>query len=77
VPGAFSVRVSDPGSGLVAAEQRVRLDGRAMPAEYDAEAGRLTWRPRAPIAPGAHAIVVEAIDMLGNRASVRVPVEVR
>src|SRR5688572_13486031 len=77
VPGAFSVRVSDPGSGLVAAEQRVLLDGRAVPAEYDSEAGRLTWRPRAPLAPGAHAIVVEAVDALGNRASVRVPVEVR
>jgi hypothetical protein len=77
VPGAFSVRVSDPGSGLVAAEQRVLLDGRAVPAEYDSEAGRLTWRPRVPLSPGAHAIVVEAVDALGNRASVRVPVEVR
>jgi murein DD-endopeptidase MepM/ murein hydrolase activator NlpD len=74
---AFSVRLRDEGSGLAAAEQRVLLDGRPVPAAYDAEAGRLTWRPRAPLAPGAHVLDVEAVDALGNRSSVRVPVEVR
>ena len=77
VPAAFSARLSDGGSGLVASQQRVLLDGRRVPAEYDVEAGRLTWRPRAPLAPGAHEIVVEAVDGLGNRSSVRVPVAVR
>lgn len=74
---AFSVRLSDAGSGLVASEQRVLFDGRPVPAEYDVEAGRLTWRPRAPLPAGAHVIVVEAVDGLGNRSSVRVAVEVR
>ncbi|MEO6462153.1 MAG: M23 family metallopeptidase [Candidatus Eisenbacteria bacterium] len=77
VAPAFSVRLSDPGSGLAASEQRVTFDGRPVPAEYDVEAGRLTWRPRAPLPAGAHVIVVEAVDGLGNRSSVRVPVEVR
>jgi hypothetical protein len=76
-PPPFSVRLSDAGSGLAASEQRVTFDGRAVPAEYDSEAGRLTWRPRGPIPAGHHVLVVEAIDALGNRSSVRVPVEVR
>jgi hypothetical protein len=71
------VRLADEGAGLAAAEQRVLLDGRRVPAVYDPEAGSLTWRPRAPLPPGEHAIVVEAIDVLGNRSSVRVPVAVR
>ncbi len=77
VPPAFSVRVSDAGSGLAASEQRITFDGRPVPAEYDVEAGRLTWRPRAPLPAGAHVLVVEVVDGLGNRSSVRVPVEVR
>lgn len=73
----LTVRLRDPGAGLAAAEQRVLLDGRPVPAVYDPEAGTLTWRPRAPLSPGEHAIVVEAIDALGNRSSVLVPVAVR
>ena len=67
----------DRGTGLVASEQKVTFDGVRVPAEYDVEAGRLTWWPRAPLAAGRHAIVVEAVDALGNRSSVHVAVEVR
>jgi hypothetical protein len=76
-PPAFSARLTDAGAGLVAASQRVLLDGRRVPAEFDPESDRLTWRPRAPLSSGAHEIVVEAIDALGNRSSVRLPIEVR
>ena len=55
----------------------VKLDGRHVPAEYDPDADRLTWRPRSPLSAGAHEVFVEAVDALGNRASVRLPVEVR
>ncbi len=74
---ALSFGLTDRGAGLVAAEQRMLVDGRRVPAEYDPDADRLTWRPRAPLAAGAHQVVVEAVDALGNRASVRLPVEVR
>ncbi len=77
VAPALSFELSDRGAGLVAAEQRMFLDGRRVPAEYDPDADRLTWRPRTPLAPGAHEVIVEAVDALGNRASVRLPVEVR
>jgi len=77
VAPALSFELTDRGAGLVAAEQRMLLDGRRVPAEYDPDADRLTWRPRTPLAPGAHEVVVEAIDALGNRSSVRLPVEVR
>ncbi len=77
VPPALAFGLTDRGSGLVAAEQRMLLDGRRVPAEYDPDADRLVWRPRVPLAAGAHEVVVEAVDALGNRASVRLPVEVR
>ncbi len=73
----LSFGLTDRGAGLVAAEQRMLVDGRRVPAEYDPDADRLTWRPRAPLAVGAHEVVVQAVDALGNRASVRLPVEVR
>ncbi len=77
VAPALSFGLTDRGAGLVAAEQRMLVDGRRVPAEYDPDADRLTWRPRAPLAAGDHLIIVEAVDALGNRASVRLPVEVR
>jgi len=77
VPPALAFGLTDHGAGLSAAQQRVYLDGQRVPAEYDPDADRLTWRPRSPLAPGPHAVVVEAVDGLGNRARLTYVVESR
>jgi hypothetical protein len=77
VAPALSFGLTDQGAGLIAAEQTMLVDGRRVPAEYDPDADRLIWRPRTPLAPGAHEVIVAAVDALGNRTSVRLPVEVR
>jgi len=74
---AFSARIADSGSGLAPDDQSIFLDDRRVPAEYDPEAGRLTWRPRARIASGRHLLRIEAVDRLGNRAGTTVPLEVQ
>ena len=71
----FEIRRGD--MNLHPLRQGIRVDGRRVPAEYDPEADRLTWRPRTSLAAGAHVINVDAVDALGNRSSVRLPVEVR
>jgi len=68
--------VRDEGAGLSAGDQEMFVDDRRVPAEYDPEAGRLNWRPRARIASGHHVLRIEAIDRLGNRAVKVVPMEV-
>jgi len=73
----FSVRLTDRGSGLSGREQAVYYDERRVPAEYDPESARLTWRPRTPLVPGRHSARIEAVDRLGNRAVATVPIEVR
>ncbi|MEP7028993.1 MAG: M23 family metallopeptidase [Candidatus Eisenbacteria bacterium] len=73
---AVSAAIKDRGAGLSAREQSIFVDGRRVPAEYDSEAGRLTWRPRAGLAPGRHSVRIEAVDRLGNRAVATVPLEV-
>ena len=73
---AFGVRVADEGSGLSATDQAVYLDERRVPAEYDPEGGRLTWRPRARIGSGRHVLRFEAVDRLGNRSTSTVSLEV-
>src|SRR5690349_9082905 len=42
---AFAARIADEGAGLSPNDQAIYLDDRRVPAEYDPEAGRLTWRP--------------------------------
>jgi hypothetical protein len=73
---AFAASLRDRGAGLSAGDQAAYLDDRRVPAEYDPESGRLTWRPRARIAPGRHTLRFEAVDRLGNRAVKAVALEV-
>jgi hypothetical protein len=73
---AFAAALRDGGAGLSASDQSVLLDGRRVPAEYDPESGRLTWRPRARIAAGHHELRFEAVDRLGNRSGKAAPLEV-
>jgi hypothetical protein len=73
---AFAARIRDEGAGLSPGDQAIYLDEKRVPAEYDPEAGRLTWRPRARIAAGRHTLRIEAVDRLGNRATSTVPLEV-
>ena len=73
---AFGAVVRDRGAGLSGDDQTMYLDERRVPAEYDPEASRLTWRPRARPAPGHHVVRIAAVDQLGNRAVATVPLEV-
>jgi len=75
-PPAVAAAIKDHGAGLSAREQSIYVDDRRVPAEYDPEAGRLTWRPRARIASGRHVVRIEAVDRMGNRAVATVPLEV-
>jgi hypothetical protein len=67
----LSFIITDRGAGLAPADQSIYVDGRRVPAEYDPEASRLNWYPRAWPAAGRHDVRIEAVDRLGNR-SVRV-----
>ena len=71
------MRLTDRGSGLSGRDQAIYYDERRVPAEYDPESARLTWRPRTPLAPGRHIARIEAVDRLGNRAVATVAIEVR
>jgi hypothetical protein len=73
---AFAARIADRGAGLAPPDQSIFLDGRRVPAEYDPEAGRLTWRPRARPSSGTHSLRIEAVDRLGNRSVTTVKLEV-
>ncbi|MGH7724818.1 MAG: hypothetical protein ACREOU_05260 [Candidatus Eiseniibacteriota bacterium] len=76
VPAIFAT-LRDRGSGLSARDQKMFVDGRRVPAEYDSDADRLTFRPRTPLSTGVHIVRFEALDRAGNRASTEVPLEVR
>jgi hypothetical protein len=67
----LSFIITDHGAGLAPADQSIFIDGRRVPAEYDPEASRLNWYPRAWPRAGRHEVRIEAVDRLGNR-SVRV-----
>lgn len=63
---AIEVKVEEEGSGVDARASRLVVDGRRVPAEWDAVAGTLRWRPvRAP-ARGAHEVTAVVVDRAGN-----------
>jgi hypothetical protein len=68
---ALEATVRDEGSGVDATASWIEVDGRRVPTEWDAEAGRLRWRPAAPPSAGTHDVLVVAADRAGN--STRVP----
>jgi hypothetical protein len=63
---ALEVRVEEEGSGVDARAARLFVDGRRVPAEWDAVAGTLRWRPSRPPGPGAHEVVAVVADRAGN-----------
>ncbi len=67
-PPRLSAIIRDRGAGLAPADQAIYVDGRRVPAEYDPEASRLNWYPRAWPAKGRHDVRYEATDRLGNRS---------
>ena len=73
---SVSAAIRDQGAGLSARAQAIYVDGRRVPAAYDPEAGRVTWRARTRLAAGRHDVRFEAVDRLGNRAVATVPLEV-
>ena len=72
---AVEASVIEAGSGLDARASWLEIDGARVPTEWDPEAGRLRWRPAAPLARGAHEAVIVASDRAGNEA--RVPARFR
>jgi len=63
---ALEVRVEEEGSGVDARAARLEGDGRRVPAEWDAVAGTLRWRPLRPPGRGAHEVTVVVADRAGN-----------
>ena len=64
---AFTARVTDATSGIAGRRCRILIDGKAVPAEWDAEDKLLRWRPLAMPVKGRHEVTVEAEDRVGNR----------
>ncbi len=64
---AVEARVLDGTSGVAGRQCTIRIDGRLVPAEWDAESKVLRWRPLQPPSKGRHEVVVEAVDRVGNR----------
>ena len=55
-------------SGIVREEDiEVTIDGVWVPAEYDYETEKLSYRVRRPLKYGKHTLVVSATDACGNR----------
>jgi len=75
-PPRLSAVIKDHGAGLAPIDQAIYVDGRRVPAEYDPEGSRLTWYPRAWPAKGRHEVRIEAVDRLGNRSVLTVPLAV-
>lgn len=74
---ALTASVTEAGSGVVGALSGMRVDGRAVPVEWDPEANALRWRPRVPPEPGPHDIEVTAVDHAGNRGTVKRTITLR
>ncbi len=63
---ALEARIEEEGSGVDARASRLLVDGRRVPAEWDAVAATLRWRPQRPPAPGRHHVVAVVVDRAGN-----------
>ena len=63
---ALEVRVEEEGSGVDARASRLLVDGRRVPAEWDAVVGTLRWRPTRRPASGSHDVVAVVVDRAGN-----------
>ena len=66
---ALEAALDEAGSGVVARESWIEIDGRRVPTEWDPEAGCLRWRPAGMPAPGAHRVRIVSADRAGNTGS--------
>jgi len=64
---SLAARVVDGQSGVAGRACTLAVDGMRVPAEWDAEARVLRWRPLAMPSVGRHEVRVEAVDRVGNR----------
>jgi hypothetical protein len=69
-PGLGAV-IADSGSGVTASTLILQVDGMAVIAEWDPEAGRLRAHLREDLAAGEHVLEAFAVDRAGNAASAR------
>jgi len=65
---ALSARASDAGKGLDWDGVRFELDGRVLVSEFDPDRGLAKVVESVTLTPGAHHLVVTAIDRAGNRS---------
>ena len=59
------VRVRDAGAGFREDDLTFIIDGKAVPSEWDPDAGDLRYTPRKALAPGRHELIAEAKDRAG------------
>jgi hypothetical protein len=65
---ALEAKLTDLGSGVDARASRLVVDNQPRAAEWDAEQGKLRWRPLTPPAKGKHSYKVIATDRAGNQS---------
>jgi hypothetical protein len=69
--------IGENGVGLTVSRLCFLLDGKTVISEWDTDAGILIGHLRAPVAPGAHELIAEAADRVGNVARERLTFIVR
>jgi hypothetical protein len=57
--------VRDHGAGFREDDLTFIIDGKAVPSEWDPDAGDLRYTPRKPLTPGQHVLIAEAKDRAG------------
>jgi len=69
--------VTDSTSGIIAEGLAMKLDGKVLPAEWDAPMRRFIFHPWWNIPPGKHNLEITAVDRVGNRSVQSVAFQVR
>lgn len=72
----LKAQVNDPISGVVYQGIQVKLDGRKVPAEFDAPRREIKYQPLAPPAPGEHEFELKIVDRMGNEVKKKVTFKV-
>jgi hypothetical protein len=69
--------IRENGAGLSVSKLRFILDGKTVVSEWDTDADSLIGHLRAPVTPGSHELIAEAVDKVGNLARARLTFTIR
>ena len=74
--GSLRLPLADAGAGLDLDSIELLVDGAWLPAAVDGPRDRVEARLAAPLAPGAHSLLLRAADRAGNRLEHRSSIEI-